>query len=331
MIRFRRVNYRLSDVSAVSAGMRAGISGLWSVRAAMLAFVALSVGPVMAPAQAAAPVPPAAKVWHVADRAGVDRTQSADVRERAAASLYGDAQAYANLSEWEAAQRILEVIVRRYPETRTAALARRDMRRFVERFAVSGHRFSLGGLDDGGRGTPRLAEPLDGADVKLPKRGPKREQGPGADKRPDKRSGTPTIGEWFVRVAPSAPLQDRLRAEVGDRVFFSAHSAKLGQRSQVLLQSIAQWLKRNPSVGILVEGHADEPGGDTKTNDRFSRARAIAVRKMLITNGVAPNRVRTVGVGRAQPVALCNSGACQAQNRRTVVRLMAPKTATNSR
>ncbi|MEM7777548.1 MAG: OmpA family protein [Pseudomonadota bacterium] len=328
MIRFRRVNYRLSDISAVSAGLRAGISGIWSVRAATLAFVALSsVGPVMAPAQAAAPVPPAAKVWNVADRAGVDRTQSADVRERAAASLYGDAQAYTNLSEWEAAQRILEVIVRRYPETRTAALARRDMRRFVERFAVSGHRFSLGGLDDGGRGTPRLAEPLDGTDVKLPKRERTREQGA----RPDKRSGTPTIGEWFVRVAPAAPLQDRLRAEVGDRVFFSAHSAKLGQRSQVLLQSIAQWLKRNPSVGILVEGHADEPGGDTKTNDRFSRARAVAVRKMLIANGVAPNRVRTVGVGRAQPVALCNSGACQAQNRRTVVRLMAPKTATKTR
>lgn len=86
---------------------------------------------------------------------------SITTREKAAASLYADATAYANLAEWEAAQRILEVIVRQYPDTETAVVARADMQKIIDRLVVQGHRFSLGSTPDDGAPNPELAVPLD--------------------------------------------------------------------------------------------------------------------------------------------------------------------------
>lgn len=91
---------------------------------------------------------------------GDDVVSSIGTREKAAESLYADARAYANLAEWEAAQRILEVIVHQYPDTETARVARADMQKIVERLIVQGHRFSLGRSPDE-NAPPELAVPLE--------------------------------------------------------------------------------------------------------------------------------------------------------------------------
>ena len=46
--------------------------------------------------------------------------------------------------------------------------------------------------------------------------------------------------------------------------------------------------------------------------------RASAVQDFLISQGVAPNRMRTVSYGKERPIEVCSDEACYQQNRRAV-------------
>src|SRR5207253_3037580 len=107
------------------------------------------------------------------------------------------------------------------------------------------------------------------------------------------------------------------QTQVGDRVFFSDASADLGTRGRVALEAQAAWLVRNPSLSVVVEGHADD-GSSIGHNLELSRRRADAVSRRLISMGVAPERIRTVAYGRERLIAECAAAACGAQNRRAV-------------
>ena len=47
---------------------------------------------------------------------------------------------------------------------------------------------------------------------------------------------------------------------VPDRVFFATNESVLTTRSRETLRKQAGWLRQNPSINIVVEGHADERG-----------------------------------------------------------------------
>src|SRR6185295_3724989 len=121
------------------------------------------------------------------------------------------------------------------------------------------------------------------------------------------------------RMQLGAPLAraGEFQSQVGDRVFFSDASAELGTRGRAALESQAAWLVRNPSLSVVVEGHADDAGGPAH-NVELSQRRADAVGRQLIQMGVAPERVRTVAYGRERLIADCAAAACGAQNRRAV-------------
>ena len=103
-----------------------------------------------------------------------------------------------------------------------------------------------------------------------------------------------------LRRLVSQSLSDDLRLEVGDRVFFSPNSAELGTKARRVLSAQAQWLRVHASAGVLIEGHADEPGGDAR-NHQLSARRAAAVRERLIAEGVSKDRLHIAAVGRSGP------------------------------
>lgn len=123
-------------------------------------------------------------------------------------------------------------------------------------------------------------------------------------------------------LVPSERLSELLRLSVGDRVFFSLGSSDLGTLARKVLRGQAGWLKQqDPSVKALIAGHADDPL-DEDGNKILSARRAEAVRARLIEEGVAPDRVRVVALGRSEPVADCPSAQCAAQNRRAVTMVL---------
>ena len=90
---------------------------------------------------------------------------------------------------------------------------------------------------------------------------------------------------------------------------------------------VVEKMKAHPEVEmVLITGHTDRIGSD-RYNQKLSERRANAVKKYLMSKGIAENRLHTVGKGEAQPVVDCKGGhdkkaiACLQPNRRVVVEI----------
>lgn len=133
--------------------------------------------------------------------------------------------------------------------------------------------------------------------------------------------GLPHIG-GTAAVSPEvlddfdAGASQRLRFEVGDRVFFAPGSAALGLRARLQLARQAVWLNAWQARSVIV-GHADE-GGSTENDERIALRRAEAVRDRLVEEGVPVERLQILALGRRERIAPCEAQACAAQNRRAV-------------
>jgi len=100
------------------------------------------------------------------------------------------------------------------------------------------------------------------------------------------------------------------------KVQFATNSAHIDQRSNQLLDQIAQALNANPGVGnIRVDGYTDNVG-DAHYNLRLSEERAASVREALIQRGVDGGRLTTRGHGETNPIAPNKAPAGRAKNRR---------------
>ena len=119
---------------------------------------------------------------------------------------------------------------------------------------------------------------------------------------------------------PTSPAY--FNATVGDRVLFAVDQSTLSVEAQSVLAGQAQWLMANGEYTALVEGHADEQGTQAY-NLALGARRASAVQNYLISQGVAPGRLRTISYGKERPIEICSDEACYSQNRRAVTVLTA--------
>ena len=103
-----------------------------------------------------------------------------------------------------------------------------------------------------------------------------------------------------------------------DGVNFKTNSAALTATSSAQLDNLVSLMKAYKSMAIRVEGHTDNTG-DAAANQKLSGQRALAVKKYLMDNGIAANRVATKGLGQTQPVAKNATEEGRAENRRVDV------------
>ena len=102
--------------------------------------------------------------------------------------------------------------------------------------------------------------------------------------------------------------------------YFDYDSAVLSQQTLSGLVFVADYLKSNPAVQILVEGHCDERG-TRDYNIALGHKRAEAVRKQLARMGVDQRRITTKSFGKERPAMRGTSPETWAKNRRTVIRI----------
>jgi OOP family OmpA-OmpF porin len=97
---------------------------------------------------------------------------------------------------------------------------------------------------------------------------------------------------------------------------FEPGSAALAAGEFASLSELADWLRTNPDLRLLLVGHTDASGG-LDANTALSRRRAEAVRQALISaHGVAPDRLSAEGAGYLAPRASNATDAGRALNRR---------------
>ncbi len=104
---------------------------------------------------------------------------------------------------------------------------------------------------------------------------------------------------------------------IGDTVLFAVNQTGLTPTAMAILDQQAAWLVANPTVTILIEGHADERG-TRDYNMALGSRRASAVRDYLVAKGVADSRISVISYGRERPLAICSDESCWSKNRRAV-------------
>ncbi|MGZ9812279.1 OmpA family protein [Pseudoroseicyclus sp. H15] len=101
-------------------------------------------------------------------------------------------------------------------------------------------------------------------------------------------------------------------------ILFPVDSATLTGQLQSDLRALAQSLNNYPNSRVQVIGHTDSDGAAAYNQD-LSERRAQSVASVLISAGVAPGRISTIGRGEAAPIASNLDAAGKARNRRVEV------------
>jgi peptidoglycan-associated lipoprotein len=98
-------------------------------------------------------------------------------------------------------------------------------------------------------------------------------------------------------------------------VYFDYQSAAISASGKEALKNNAEFLKKNKSVTVSIEGHCDERGG-RQFNLALGEKRAKTVRDYLVALGIAKKRMSVISYGNERPVVEGHSEAEWSKNRR---------------
>ena len=108
-----------------------------------------------------------------------------------------------------------------------------------------------------------------------------------------------------------------LASGVPDRVFFATNESVLTTRSRDTLRKQAAWLRKNPDINIVLEGHADERG-TREYNLALGERRANSAKDYLMTYGISASRISVISYGKERPVDSGSNPLAWSKNRRSV-------------
>ena len=106
-----------------------------------------------------------------------------------------------------------------------------------------------------------------------------------------------------------------------NNLIFPQGKAVIDPKSFDELDEVAQMMKENPKMIIQLEGHTDNQGS-AKANMELSEERVEAVKKYLVTKGIAKDRIKTKALGGSQPLANEMTQQARALNRRVEMRIL---------
>jgi peptidoglycan-associated lipoprotein len=146
-------------------------------------------------------------------------------------------------------------------------------------------------------------------------------------KRPSAVSKAPSEG-----VPSKAPEEETIKGEEAARrlgvqfkkdakwfqdrdIYFDFDKYDLKPEARAILVEKAEFLKKYPTVRILIEGHCDERGTN-EYNLALGERRANSVKQYLIHLGISPDRLSTISYGEERPVDPRHNEEAWAKNRR---------------
>lgn len=113
--------------------------------------------------------------------------------------------------------------------------------------------------------------------------------------------------------------QDKNEQKIVSSTYHFKHdSAALNENAKSELDQFAQYLSKNPSAKINVEGYTDEKG-KADYNLALGMRRAEAIASYLKEQGVKESQIKMKSYGEKKPADVKASGDAFAHNRRAVV------------
>jgi|TARA_B100001059_G_scaffold30472_1_gene24663 peptidoglycan-associated lipoprotein len=108
-----------------------------------------------------------------------------------------------------------------------------------------------------------------------------------------------------------------LASGVPDRIFFATNKSSLTTAARETLRKQATYLRKNKSLNVTIEGHADERG-TREYNLALGERRANAAKDYLMTYGISGKRISVISYGKEKPVNPASTPLAWSQNRRSV-------------
>lgn len=144
----------------------------------------------------------------------------------------------------------------------------------------------------------------------------------------DKSSSSSTSGASGASGASSGSASaesdvqsaDNMLAKVGSTVYFDYDESSLTVEAQATLDRQAAFLKANPSIRIVIEGHCDERG-TREYNLALGDRRASAASDYLVAKGVNASRLTTISFGKERPAVGGSNDTSYALNRRSMSKI----------
>ena len=126
-----------------------------------------------------------------------------------------------------------------------------------------------------------------------------------------------STGQMQGDVYTGTDTVEYLSCGVPDRVFFATNESVLTTRSRDTLRKQAAWLRKNPDINIVLEGHADERG-TREYNLALGERRANSAKDYLLTYGISASRIWVISYGKERPVDSGSNPLSWSKNRRSV-------------
>ena len=101
-----------------------------------------------------------------------------------------------------------------------------------------------------------------------------------------------------------------------DDILFKRGTAEFAEAQSISpIQDLGDFLKENPGINILLEGHTDNLG-NAQLNKELSLQRASTIRQLLVDQGIDFQRIRIAGWGGTKPIASNQNEEGRVRNRR---------------
>ncbi len=102
---------------------------------------------------------------------------------------------------------------------------------------------------------------------------------------------------------------------VSEDIYFEFDSAVLIPEARDVLKRKAEWMRNNPNVSVIVEGHTDSRG-TVAYNIALGERRAESAMSFLVDLGIPASRLNSVSYGKEKPVDSGQNESSWAKNRR---------------
>jgi len=125
-----------------------------------------------------------------------------------------------------------------------------------------------------------------------------------------------TYTDMSIKIQISVPKHFTL-----NNIHFASNRSILLKTSYGELKNLADFLKQKPNLRIEIQGHTDSDGSE-ESNMKLSLERANTIKIFLISKGIKPARLVTIGYGEKRPITTNDTSAGKQKNRRTEIRVL---------
>ena len=136
-------------------------------------------------------------------------------------------------------------------------------------------------------------------------------KGPGGTKDASARV---TVNARAAQMTAPSPSDEDLFARNVKDVLFDYDKSDVRPDQAPTAHNDAAFLAQHPSIKVVVEGHCDDRGSE-EYNLALGTSRAESVKRALLQEGVAADRIKTVSYGKEKPFCTQDNDQCWQQNR----------------